>query len=421
MLPDSLIDALPEVERSPSGLDRRAFLRRLEASVAHAALHETQMAIAVLLLEGLTDIDQLISTPWLRDWPQGYVGHLSDNQLAVVLEATDREAIEAYAAVIISSLRGPVRVGSADVQVTPFIGVAVRGQDSSSPRALLEQARAAARDARRDRAIRPRFFTDTLQLRSLARLDIAREMRETIATGDISLRYRARHDLNSGALTTWVGYPRWVHPVRGEIRPVEFLRTADSTELGTTLSRAALAALRNDFLTHASGWDPQVRISFGPLRHHILNPDFVDDIVEFLADGAVPAGRLELRIAEKTFIAWRPADLARLQQLGVRVVIDKIGRGMAALEGLAPECIWGVQLDRAWVNAFRRDAAALSACRTGIAQATARGLTAIATGVDDQSTRETVLSLGCSEGTGGIYFAAFPAADPPMRSAASGA
>jgi hypothetical protein len=55
-----------------------------------------------------------------------------------------------------------------------------------------------------------------LRLRSLARLDVARELREAIANREIRLRYIGRHDLVTGRLAAQVGYLRWIHPLRGE-------------------------------------------------------------------------------------------------------------------------------------------------------------------------------------------------------------
>jgi predicted signal transduction protein with EAL and GGDEF domain len=416
-------------ERPRPQLDRRGFLKRFKESVAVAALREKQMAIAVIHVDGIADIGQIIA-PEIAErvmsmailrlpsldatpakgpaQPWWYLGQLSESLLALVLESADREAIEACVTTLCASLRGPVDIGDTEFHLTPFAGVAILGLDSSSPRTLLDQARAAATDARRSGNARPRFFTDTLQLRSLARLDIARELRDAIANGDIGLRYTGRHDLRTGRLVTWIGYLRWLQPLRGAIRPVEFLKVAEATGLATLLSRAALTSLRQDFAAHSSHWDADVRISFGPLRHHVLHKEFVADIVAFLESGGVPPERLELRIAEKTFIARPPADFDPLARLGVRLVIDEVGRGMASLDWLARARLWGMQLDRAWVTAFHSDAGALKVCSAGIAVANALGLTPIATGVDDPSLREALLALGCAQGTGDLYHQAFP-------------
>src|SRR5437016_2837654 len=135
----------------------------------------------------------------------------------------------------------------------PLAGVAILGQDASTPKLLLDHARAAATEARRRGSSEVCFFTDTMRLESLARLDIAREMREAIANRDIRLRYVGRHDLETGRLTAWVGYLRWLHPLRGEIRPAEFLRVAETTGLAAQLSRAVLGCLKEDLASLAAG------------------------------------------------------------------------------------------------------------------------------------------------------------------------
>jgi len=434
--PEDALDATGERPRPQ--LDRRGFLRRFKESMSLATLSERPAAVAVIHVDGLTDIAQsidakiselLINTAILRLPAQSadvngekspwFLGQLSDSILALVLETSDRDAIDADVSNICASLREPISVGDAVFQLTPYAGAAVLGQDATSPKMLLDHARAAATEAQRRGSTEICFFSDTLRLRSLARLDIARELREAIANRDVRLRYVGRHDLATGRLVTWVGYLRWIHPVRGEVRPVEFLRVAESTGLAADLSRAVLSCLQEDFTALAPQWDDDVRISFGALRHHILHDDFAADIVRFLAEGSVPADRLELRIAEKTFVASDPAELKDLRRLGVRMVVDEVGRGLGSLDGLARAPIWGLQLDRAWVTALRGDPVALKVCRAGISMAKALGLTPIATGVDDQGQREHLLTLGCWYGSGDIYQEAVPNMMKPHRTVAS--
>jgi EAL domain-containing protein (putative c-di-GMP-specific phosphodiesterase class I) len=259
-------------------------------------------------------------------------------------------------------------------------------------------------EARRSGAARGiRFFTDTMKLRTLARIDLALELRNAVANSDIRLRYTGRYELACGRLTACVGYLRWPHPLRGEIRPAEFLRIAEATGLSASLSRAMLTRLRQDFARLAAGREPEVGISFGALRHHVLHEEFVSDVSRLIADGGVPPERLELRIAEKVFITREPKHFEPLKRLGLRLVVDEVGRGMGSLDSLARASIWGLQLDRAWVAALRTDPIARKVCRAGIQMATALGLVPIATGVDDSQTRDALLDLGCSYGSGDLY------------------
>lgn len=403
-------------------LDRRGFLRRFKESISVATLRERPFAVAVLYIEELADIAQIIATRVSEQImstalarlpvraseaadgsPDWYLGQLGENLLALVVDSADRAAIETCVANVCASLREPIAVGDAEFRLTPYAGVGILGVDASSPRVLLDHARAAAAEARRAGSRNVFFFSDTMQLKSLARIDIARELREAIASRAIRLRYTGRHDLRTGRRVAWVGYVRWLHPLRGEIRPSEFLRVAQTTGLATSLSRSVLAHLPQDFAALSAQSEGDVRISLGALRDHVLHEDFVKDLQGFLADAAVPPQRLEVRIAEKVFAARDCADLRSLQQLGVQFVVDEVGRGASSLASLARAPIWGLQLDRAWVQALRSDDVARNVCRAGIAMATALGLTPIATGVDNEEQRDALLELGCRYGIGDLY------------------
>jgi EAL domain-containing protein (putative c-di-GMP-specific phosphodiesterase class I)/GGDEF domain-containing protein len=399
-------------------LDRRGFLRRFKESISVAALRERPIAVAVLFIDEIPDIAEIIATrvseqimstalarlpaPAGDASPNWYLGQLGENLLALVVENTDRDAIETCVGSICQSLREPIAVGDAEFRLTPYAGVSILGVDAASPRVLLDHARAAAAEARRAASRDTFFFSDTLQLKSLARIDIARELRAAIASRAFRLRYTGRHDLATGRRVAWVGYLRWLHPLR-EIRPAEFLRVAQTTGLATSLSRSVLAHLPEDFAALRAQSDDDVRISLGALRDHVLHEDFVADVQAFLADGGVPAERLELRIAEKAFVARDSTDLRSLQRHGVQFVVDEVGRSVSSLTQLAKAPVWGLQLDRAWVHTLRSDPVARNVCRAGIAMATALSLVPIATGIDDAEQRSALLELGCRFGQGDIY------------------
>ncbi len=417
---DATLDST--AEHSAPQFDRRGFLRRFRKSMLTAALAEKPTAVAVLHVDGVADVarlidsrlsEQLVTTAILRlpqeaagaegAHPGWYLGQLSEGMLAVVLDTADRDVIEACVTQLCASLRAPIHLGDAAFHLTPYAGVAIMGQDAATPALLLDHARAAASEARRAGLTRVCFFADTLNLRSLARLDIASELRVAIANRDLRLRYVGRHELETGKLACYVGYLRWTHPLRGEVRPAEFLRVAEATGLAATLSRALLDSLREDFVSLQLDGKPGVRISFGALRHHILQADFVADLTAFLAAGGVPAERLELRISERSFISADPAAISALAGFGVRLVVDEVGRGLASLDALARAPIWGLQLDRAWVSTLRNDPVAFKVCRAGIGVAQALDLTPIATGIDDAQQREALLNLGCRLGSGDLY------------------
>jgi EAL domain-containing protein (putative c-di-GMP-specific phosphodiesterase class I)/GGDEF domain-containing protein len=417
VLRDPIQDA-PETTRGRP--DRRGIMRRFRELMSVAALRKTPAVVAVVQVDGVIDIEQLISVDISerimrnalfrllplcepqRGGPWRYLGQLGDNLLLLVLATADRAVIESCMTEACDNLRQPVSVGDAVFQLTPYSGVAILGRDASSPKTLLRHASAAAIEARRTRSKKPCFYGDASELAATAPLDIAHDLKDAIANGEVRLRYVPRHDLASGRLVAWVGYLRWRHRVYGEIQPVEVLRLAEVTGLSGALSLAALKCLREDF--PALTRNNRVRVSFGPPRQHLLHAGFVRDIERFLAEGTVPAEQLELRISVKASLARSPADFNSLAQRGVQLVVDEIGRGMDfPLDWLGRAPMGALLLNRSWVKAAMTDSGALKMCRASVALAKALGWTPIAVGVDGAVQRDTLLELGCEQGSGELY------------------
>ena len=405
--------------------DRRGFRRRFRESVATAALQERPLAVAAIHVDGLAEIvdtigtevfervrdaavcrlDTLVDLGHELDW---YLGPLDDSTWIAVVHSADRTVLQAWAAAVVRSLSEPVVHGDARFHLVPHAGVAVLGKDGSGVDALLNQARTAAEEARRSAVPDVRFSSDTLRVRSLARLDVARELREAIDGGAIRLRYASRHEFATGRLVARLGYLRWPHPLRGDVRPAEFLQVAEATGQSVALSRTALRRLADDIASFPRTAGPMPCCSFGPLRHHVLHAAFGDDIESFLAASALQPSQLELRIAERTYITCPSQVWERLADIGVRLIIDECGRLHASLERMARAALSGLQLDRSWV-ARLPDPTAVKVCRAMIGLAHAFDIVPMATGVDDEARRDALLTLGCREGSGDLFASAVDA------------
>jgi predicted signal transduction protein with EAL and GGDEF domain len=345
--------------------DRRRFWQRLTESISMATLGERSMALAVIHLDGIAEIsqimdtnvsNQLIGAAIRRLWPTDglakesanwYVGQIGDDELAVVFDHADRDAIERSIGLICQSLSTRLDFGDSSFHLKAYAGVAILGQGAGSQKALLESARTATTEARRSEATAAHFYSDTLKLRALTRLDVARELSDALANRDIKLRYRARHDLKSGRLVALVGYMRWHHPIRGDIAPAQFLGAAAATGLAAALSRSLWQHLREDALAILPQVGEDVRISFGALRHHVLDGTLISDVENALNERCIDPSRLELRISERIHATRDTAEWRGIADRGVRFVIDEVGRKLSSIERLAKAPIWGLQLDRA--------------------------------------------------------------------------
>jgi predicted signal transduction protein with EAL and GGDEF domain len=412
------LDTLAEVK---DPMDRRRFWQRFTESISMAALRERSIALAVIHLDGIAEIsqimdtnvsDQLISVAIRRlsmiealaeERANWYAGQTGEDELAVVLHHADRDTIERFVGLICQSLRARLNFGDASFHLKVYAGVAILGQDAGSQKALLESARSATTEARSSEASAASFFSDTMKLRALTRLDIARELRDALINRDIRLRYRARHDLKSGRLVAMVGYLRWLHPIRGEIPPAQFLGAAAATGLAAALSRSLLENLRADAQIILPRVSDDVRISFGALRHHVLDGTLVSDVGNVMGEHGIDPSRLELRISERIHATRDTAEWHSLADRDVRFVVDEVGRKLSSLERLVNAPIWGLQLDRSCAAAMAHDPVAQKVCRAVVSIAHALQLVPLATAVDSPMHRQCLLSIGCEQGSGDYY------------------
>jgi EAL domain-containing protein (putative c-di-GMP-specific phosphodiesterase class I)/GGDEF domain-containing protein len=415
-------DADATVERLGSQVDRRGFMRRFKESVSSAVLRENPLAVAVIQVEGIADIAQAIA-PALSEQvmtaailrlphhageadesvPAWYLGQLSDNLLALVVESSRREAVEARVGALCASLREPVALGANVFQLNAFAGAALLGQDAASARTLLEHARSAATEARRAGTARVCFLTDTLRMKSLARLDIVGELRNAIAKREIGFRYAGRYDLATGRLIACIAGMVWNHPLRGAIPAAEFVRVAESIGLAHSLSQSSLQWLTEDYARLRAVWPEDARLSVGVLRHHLAHEDFIADLERFVGQGSIPGERLELRVAEQHLGVRRPDDFKPLANRGVELIIEDVGGAGAGLAWLARAPITALQIDSAWTAAMRSDPQALRVCRAAIGLARALRLRSIAPGVDDPQQCKALLDAGFDQGFGQLF------------------
>jgi predicted signal transduction protein with EAL and GGDEF domain len=400
---------------------RRGFLMELERRVADARLRERPLAVGVLSLDALSDIgrsidysiadqlhavilDKLAALATQMGEGRCSVKRLGESSLGFVIEGiADRDGVESIADSLYGLATAPVHLCDAEFQLSAAVGIALLGRDASEARQLLAHARSAMFEARRSTRSRVQFYSDTLDLLPVARLDIERQLRKAIAASEISLEYLPRHDLETGQLTGLHAYMRWAHPIWGDIPPAQFLPVAEATGLAPALSRAVLERLAADCTEQriAEG----IPVSFGALRQHIASGQLIDDCRSLSADGHLCMERFELRIDERTLTSLPDADktLGALSSFGAHLIIDEVGRQVSPMLRLAQLPLSALQIDRALVVASRTSVAAQRCCRGIAAMAEAFAINAIAGGIDADETRRRMALYGFHQGMGDLY------------------
>ncbi|MEJ3744176.1 EAL domain-containing protein [Actinomycetes bacterium KLBMP 9797] len=320
---------------------------------------------------------------------------------------------------IIDRLSAPLHVGSAEVVITPSIGLVgapagmapVAAVAAVTAEALMRDADTAMYRAKSDGRGRWTEFDASMHERVRDRVEIELALRHALTTGQLELAYQPIVEMDSGALVGAEALIRWTHPSRGPIPPTVFIPVAEDSGLISAIGRWALdqtarqmAAWRRDDLIADDFW---VSVNVSPRQ--LSDASLPATIADTLKQWEVPTGCIVLEITESVMIDASSVTeqvLRELRELGVKMVVDDFGTGFSALGYLRRHPVTGVKIDRSFVDGLGTDAEDEEIVRAVVAMSTALKLTVVAEGVETSTQQHVLSGMGVATGQGHLWSAA---------------
>ena len=282
--------------------------------------------------------------------------------------------------------------------VTPSIGIALYPQDGSSREELLMNADSAMYRAKSAGRNNFKFFSETMKVRSLHRLDTEIELRVAIDNGDFELYFQPKVALESWELVGAEALLRWKHAERGWISPADFIPVAEETGLILPLGKWVI----NEACRTLGGWTKDymapLGISINVSSKQVYADELISTVTEAIAIHEVDARRLEIEITEG--LLMRDVDqtvetLMKLKNLGIRLSVDDFGTGYSSLSYLKKFPIDILKIDRSFVRDLHADADDAAICAAIIAMARQLGLQVVAEGVEIEAQLDFLREHGC--------------------------
>ncbi len=332
--------------------------------------------------------------------PGDLLARLGGDEFAVYLDGvTEGEAVAA-ARRLGAELSSPVEVGTAALQVSASIGIALTPRHGTDISLLMRKADIAMFRAKAQRS-GFHVYDSTDDDDGELRLRTVQEIRTALAEDQFELHYQPKVRLTDQEVTGVEALVRWNHPTRGQLPPSAFLPLAEEAGLMPQLSSLVLRrAVRRVSRWRAEGLDVVVAVN---MSGSCILPCLPHEILGLLAEHDLPASCLMLEITEDVLMST-PAGtaglLAELRAAGVQVSIDDFGTGYSSLAYLRDLPVDELKLDRSFVTAMGGDARAGALVGSIIDMAHSLGLRVVAEGVNGEETREELLNRGCDAGQG---------------------
>jgi EAL domain-containing protein (putative c-di-GMP-specific phosphodiesterase class I)/GGDEF domain-containing protein len=374
------------------------YQRVFDSALANRLLETAARTIIATLPEGRTNLPRL--------------ARVSDDVIGVVLtDIRARADADAVIENVIQALRHPVDLDGQIFQLAPQAGVTLSGTDGERASELIERALTTLDAGRRQGADRlVTFYSDTLRLASLTRLDWQQELAQAIQKDELELHYQPRYVLSSREIVAVEAFLRWPHKIRGLVPTSEFLPIAEISGLSVQLGRWVLHRACRDLALLAARGFPRLRVSVNVGRQYLSAEGLAEDVMNAAREAGIEPSQLDLEITEQMLSTGR-TGLAALHQLrghGVRVLIDDFGTGYVSLGRLRNSPLDGIMIDRSFVEEVGHDHEARAVCRAAIALGRAFGLRIVAEGIETEAQAQFLVTEQCHEGQGHLFCPATP-------------
>jgi EAL domain-containing protein (putative c-di-GMP-specific phosphodiesterase class I) len=304
------------------------------------------------------------------------VSRVGGDEFSVLL--TDLDRVESAAIVarrILASLVGGFNVDDNELFTTPSIGISVFPDDAEDADALLKNAGTALSHAKQKGRNTFVFYSDEINTRSKAKLNMETQLRHALDRDELSLHYQPKIDVRTGKAVGAEVLVRWNHPELGLVPPGTFIPIAEDAGLIVPIGDWALrkACLQLQAL-HKSGFahiSTSVNVSSPQFRAGRL----LTVLKEALRISPIDPSKVTLEITESVLVESAEeaiATLKSIRDLGVRIALDDFGTGYSSLSYLKMFPIHELKVDRAFITGLPQDEE--NAAITGAIISMAKGL-----------------------------------------------
>lgn len=325
------------------------------------------------------------------------VARLGGDEFAVLIRGCESpEDAVATARAARAALTGAFEVEGTFLEVGASVGVAMVPQDGSDAATVLRRADLAMYEAKRVASGVTRYVP-ALDSRSSDRLQLAGELRSALESEQIVMHFQPKESTRTGRIVGFEALARWHHPRRDLVMPDVFVPLAEQTGLVGLLTQTAVL----QSLEHCRSWlarTPGVGVAVNLSPRSLLEPTLPTAVTGMLERTGVPADLLTLEITEDSVMAdpeTAVRALRELRDLGIRLSVDDFGTGYSSLNYLQRLPVHEVKIDKAFVLGMGRDDGATAIVRSIIDLAHTLGLSVVAEGVEDESTRDQLADIGC--------------------------
>ncbi len=230
------------------------------------------------------------------------------------------------------------------------------------------------------------------------------------------LHYQPKVSVDTGRLLGVESLIRWNHPTKGFMPPADFIPRAEQSSLIDLITDFVL----EKSISQAKEWHEQgiqISMAVNISTRNLLQPDFVDKVLNLVNRYDLEPHYLELELTESSLLVDMTEAIIKLKRLsdsGISISIDDFGTGYSSLQYLHLLPVSYIKIDQSFALKIPQDTNATSIVDATIMLAQKQGLRTIAEGVESREIFSYLKSIRCDYAQGFWISKPLPAADIPL-------
>lgn len=404
-----------------TGLPNRLLLNdRIGQAIAMAQRHKGHIAVLFLDLDGFKHINDSLGHLIGDKLLQSVAGRLQQHvripdtvsrqggdEFVLLLQEVERpEGAAITARRVLQAISQAHSIDQHDLCVTASIGVSMYPDDGLDAETLLKNADTAMYQAKEGGRQCYRFFTPAMNARAVERQSIEEDLRHALERKEFTLHYQPKIHVGTGVITGVEALLRWMHPIRGCVPPLKFIRVAEDSGLILPIGDWVLREACSQTRAWIDQGLPLTTMAVNVSAVQFRDEHFLESIFAALAETGLDPGYLELELTESVLME-RPelaaSILKNLRDKGVVVSVDDFGTGYSSLSYLKKLPLDVLKIDQSFVHQLsdNPDDAAIAIAIISMGQSL--NLRIIAEGVETAEDLAFLRAHGCDE-VQGFYF-----------------
>lgn len=314
---------------------------------------------------------------------------------------------------LLSAICEPFEFEGVQIPMAVSVGISQwRDSKGQSFDKAMHDANLALRAAKKQSAPKIVEFTPQMRMDHEADLNLAKEIRQALATDEIDVYFQPQLDIFRKKLVGIEALVRWHHPERGLLRAGDFIHCAAEHSLLQRIDKIVLEksciALKN--LSKTLGKMPRMSINMS--TGSLSQPNLVTDLKATLQAHGLGPEHFGVEITEDVFLGAPKqtivTNVSALKQAGFSIELDDFGTGYASLSTLIELPIDRIKIDQRFVDGIDVNMEKRRLSELIIEASKTLGATTVAEGIETEAQLAVLREIGCDAVQGYLISTAIP-------------